>query len=713
MTAPNWTTPTGHLFTANEDVPVYSSVSATGASSYVLLAGHLPTGLTLAQNGQIFGQCSSVLNTTTSTFVIRAYGTSGVSDRTFYAEVTGPDLPTWTTPAGYLPVGTGGENYAMNYQWVDFQLGAVPTQAPDSAKITYSLVPLGGILPPGLTLDSTGRITGFIKDSLGEDGYISATGGFDTEAYDQYTYDHTVVTIGKTPGAPRIYQFKIAASDGINATTRQFKIVVTSPNILNDNIGTMPQDIALSTTTFYIQPLQWINGSDLGVIRANNAQDIPVTVYDGEPWTGPVVYEIINNTTPSTNLPEGLILDSNKGYLTGYVPYQPAYTRSYQLTIQATKTDLINKLQSTTTNTFSLAVKGEVETTIQWVTSSTLSTATAGYTSDLSIVAKQTNSDYIIKYSLVSGNLPPGLFLARDGSLVGTIGFDASGVFTFTVQASDVYNLSAVNRTFNLNVISSTYPKSTNIILRSFMSSENRRRYQEFTNDSFVFDPSLIYRYYDYNFGVQHNVSMVLEFGIEQLFLPQYIAAIQENFYRRRFLFGDIKTAIAQDTSGNAIYEVVYIDIVDDQAGSNQYLYSKDNIYYPASIDNMRKQLSLIKLPNGTPISIDDYQQPKFMQTPQAGNYHIPGYMHVVPICYALPGQGRHIISRIKLSGFDFKMMDFEVDRLLVPSSQGNTGAKYLILERQTISDEIASDPILEESNVVWQFDDGVTLTRN
>jgi hypothetical protein len=55
--------------------------------------------------------------------------------------------------------------------------------------------------------------------------------------------------------------------------------------------------------------------------------------------------------------------------------------------------------------------------------------------------------------------------------------------------------------------------------------------------------------------------------------------------------------------------------------------------------------------------------------------------MRVIPLCYALPGQGDKIISRIKLSGFDFKLLNFEVDRLIVQESLDSTTAKYLMLE--------------------------------
>ena len=106
----------------------------------------------------------------------------------------------------------------------------------------------------------------------------------------------------------------------------------------------------------------------------------------------------------------------------------------------------------------------------------------------------------------------------------------------------------------------------------------------------------------------------------------------------------------------------------------------------------MRGQLTLIPLEDDTYIEIDEYHKPRFMRTPQAGDYRPPEYMRVIPLCYALPGQGDRIISRIKLSGFDFKMLDFEVDRIIVQQSTDYDAAKYLILERQSIGDPIPTD---------------------
>jgi hypothetical protein len=163
------------------------------------------------------------------------------------------------------------------------------------------------------------------------------------------------------------------------------------------------------------------------------------------------------------------------------------------------------------------------------------------------------------------------------------------------------------------------------------------------------------------------------------------------------------------------IYEVVYVNIVEDVAGANPIEYSPDNnrIFYPASIDNMRASLEKTILPNGSYVSVNEYNLPRFMRSVQAGDYKPEYYIPVMPICYALPGQGNKIISRIRLSGFDFKQFDFEIDRVTVQEPLDYPTAKYLIFERQSIGYSIVQDNVLSgPDNLAWIFDDQVPITK-
>lgn len=1002
---PSWITPAGFLFTATELVSTATALVASGTNVvYTLLSGSLPSGLLISSTGTVYGTPTSVINTTTNKFVVRASNISGVSDRTFTVDVTGRDNPTWNTAEGFLTVGVQQENYALNNQWVDYQLSANAVEAPAGTTIAYYIPTNGGRLPPGLSMDRAGRITGYVNDTLTYDSFISDTGGYDDESYDSYTYDHDivaplVVSGATTPGIPKVYRFRVVATDGITNTERTFKIMVSSTEILYNNVSAMTATgVTVSVAArFSLQSMQWLNGTDLGVIRAGNNHEIPVTVYDPAPYAGTLTYSIITGSSVVSNLPEGLSFDTEKGYIYGYVPYQPAYTRGYSITVKASKagtihfnpnnpnTEIPYNYTTTTSviNTFTLAVKGEVESTIEWVSTSSVGSIELGIISELAVVARQIQTDYSIKYSLVNGTLPTGLTLERDGSLSGQVAYTANtGTYSFTVAASDVYELSTIEKQFTLTVTGTKktpttlyktvttysttstyhstgtstkvilltsgttwivpadfsrnntielwgpgasgkvdrghfggggggYAKFTNIWLSSgtnityhiglpdegstllggstdgdlstlliatsgdgiyggggklgygstgtyyqsvqfaiggeggasstdvysgggvgggggagsagtgtngdniyglggvgassailgsaagiggyggrhafytstttnndingamfgggggaggigqgahyagiggqgaivirytytgtqttslvattssiaigtitytdntftkiyakpFFTQQKRDEYRDFISNLFTFDPKLIYRYFDTSFGVQHDIKLMLEFGIEQINLDDYMPALRENFYRKKFYFGDVKKAIAADNTGSVIYEVIYVDIIDELTNNSgvsvrQSIENGNNMYYPSSLENMRKQLEVIQLQNGEAIKVNEYNEPKFMRTPQNGDYRPPGYMRAVPLCYALPGQGDKIISRIKLSGFDFKKLDFEVDRLIVQETADSSTAKYLLLERQSLGDSIASDNYLFGTDW-WQF---------
>lgn len=679
---PSWLTPAGFLFTATENIAVSAQIVASGTNvTYSQISGSLPTGLSVSTTGTITGVPGAVLNLTRDSFVIRAKSATGVSDRTFIIDVTGVTTPTWNTSpvtvssgTTYLNIGPTGESWALNNQYVNYTLSASAASELTPLGTNFRYYVVEGTLPPGLTLDQNGTISGFLKDTLAVDG----------------------------ASVPKVYNFTTTVTDGIASSSTQFSILVVDPEIVKDPslfLDNLDPGI-LTTNTNYLPPLQFINGTDLGIIRAENEQYLNVSAYNPYPETGVEFYYLVTGTTVTTQLPPDLKLDLLKGLIYGYVPYQPAFTKDYTLTIGAGRAISTTSIV-TSTNTFTLAVKGAVDSSIEWVSGSTLGSIELGETSELSVKATQVNGNYEIAYQQLTGELPTGLTLSRDGTISGIVDYDANtGTYTISVQASDVYDLSAIEKTFTLDVTKYNDKKYTKIYCRPFFTKDKRKIYQDFITDGVIFDQSLIYRPFDPNFGVQSDIKLNLEFGIEQLNLGDIVLALQENFYRRRIYLGDIKTAIAKDSTGTVIYEIVYVDAVDDLVNSqgvsvSPVVYINDEIYYPGSIDNQRLKLSQLTLPDLTPIDINEYMLPSYMRTVQSGDYKIPGYMRVIPLCYALPGQGQKIISRIKQSGFDLTQFDFEIDRIVVQDSLDNNSAKYLLLGRQAMGDLIDRDSYL------------------
>jgi hypothetical protein len=515
--------------------------------------------------------------------------------------------------------------------------------------------------------------------------------------------------------------------------------------------------------------IQFIDGFNLGVVRSDSIHYFPVRAVDSTSTLGVVTYRT-SGTTSATSLPMALTLDTGSGYIYGYIPPQSDYQQRYRLNVTATKIVTTNTTISDV-GTFTLAIIHNDPDIITWKSSSTL-TINDGLISDLKLESTHTKTAYNLNYNLVGNNtLPAGLSLnTSTGNIVGFT--TASGTYTITVVAwSDYYNIPNIdpgyststyidqvlidagsststeyNDNFNVGGGTSTFvtPKfdknltgttfsyafSTQtvtlkvvdvakdyaeIYICPYLKTDQRDLFTNFITSSSVFVPESIYRADDPNFGVKTDFKVNLEFGIERINLTDYTAALRENFYRRRLTFGDFKVARGQDSNNNHIYDVVYVDIIDDIDGVSNVIYSDySDIFYPASVENMRKRLETIILPNDTYISVDEYHLPKFMRTAQAGTYLPTNYIKVLILCYALPGEGNKILRKIKSSKFDFKRLNFEIDRIIVQNSLDNASAKYLVFPRQTINDTLPDDNIIYTSTGTYILaNDGNPLTRD
>jgi hypothetical protein len=439
-----------------------------------------------------------------------------------------------------------------------------------------------------------------------------------------------------------------------------------------------------------IQPPVFLNGTDLGTIKEGDNRIISVAAHDPDPYTGETLtYSIVPGLAVTEQLPPVLTLDTGSGYIYGSVSTQTSFLKKYSLKIRATKTNIYGTSSFTVTNIFNLSVRNSDNSTITWTNPPFLGTLTQGSFSDLSISADTNISVYDLRYRVVGSpyDLPQGLTLNTSGNIVGVV--ETSGIFTATVVASTstyfddpymfgpVYPYPFSTQTITINVLPRAIP-ITNIYATPLMRLESRRRYQNFITDKSIFVPEMIYRADDGNFGVQEKIKMNLEFGIQKLNLQDYRPALVENFNRRRLNFGIVKVARAINDQGRHVYDVVYVDVIDDIEGATQTITINSSTYFPPSVENMRYRLENIQV-GGDVIGIDTNNLPRFMNTAQQNNYLPLGYVKVVVLCYTLPTLGNRILARIHLSKFDFKILDFEIDRLVIENTLDNSSNQYLL----------------------------------
>lgn len=365
----SWNVENGELGTLTERIGVNIPIEASsdrGPITFSLIAGRLPRGLRLdpivqtdstTSTLKIIGSPAEVKTYTTNKFVIRADDGTDIEDRTFSISIDGSDAPQWITKEGFLNVGQGKAYFVLDNAFVDFQLEAVDPDVVAGDVLEYYIGPLGGELPPGLTLTRDGKITGFTDpifsiesvnkgsgaydtasfDTTPLDKLESRPNGFDTFNYDNFTFDYNEASA--TPRRlSRSYTFVVTVTDGRNETKRLFRMwVVTEEFLKSDNsIVQVDTNVFTSDSSSNRVPL-WITPSDLGRHRANNYLTIYLDVYQAPGIAGSLVYflETTNPDNSASVLPPGMAIDQNSGEIAGRIPYQAAVTKNYKFTVNA------------------------------------------------------------------------------------------------------------------------------------------------------------------------------------------------------------------------------------------------------------------------------------------------------------------------------------------------------------------------------------------
>jgi hypothetical protein len=245
-----------------------------------------------------------------------------------------------------------------------------------------------------------------------------------------------------------------------------------------------------------------------------------------------------------------------------------------------------------------------------------------------------------------------------------------------------------------------------------------RSTWKSFINNPTIFPPASIYRPNDPAFGLQTSLAMLVYAGIETSDAAAYVGAMGLGFKKKQFRFGTVQNAIAVDpVSGNTLYEVVYVQMIDpyetngkhlplsirtksiepetitvDNNGSNFNDYSitidstgyeasnpHTDTYFPSSITNWQERLSAVGL------SERNYL-PLWMRSIPAGQKAQRGYVLCVPLCYCLPGTSSTIVTNIQFSGFDFKTINYTVDRFTISATTEQTSDKYLVFRNDRIT---------------------------
>jgi hypothetical protein len=396
MTAPVWVTPPGDLGTVVEGEFYQVQLNADNADTYSYLAGVLPVGIRVTQYGVLEGNPKNydfiqgvpieVAQDVTSKFIVRATSSDGtVADRVFEMTVTGQDAPVIdTTPASALGAYFDGDR-------VDVQLTATDPDPQDVLTWSYQ----SGELPSGITVSTTGRISGYLDPFADVDG----TPGFDATNFDMSEWDFRTKAVNKN------YEWVTQVSDSKEFDIKTYSLYAVSRNIVTADMDIVSADnVASSNTNTTIDqlldasqtnlrvPALLTESTGLGRVGHDNRYNFQ---FVGKDFDG----DSIDYVLDSGSLPTGLSLDTQSGWLTGTIPNFNATETNFTFGIKVRKRDNIEYVSSATS--FTMTVVGDVDSTVTWPESDM--TITTGEQSQLDVMA--TISDgRPVQYELKSGN---------------------------------------------------------------------------------------------------------------------------------------------------------------------------------------------------------------------------------------------------------------------------------------------------------------------
>lgn len=463
MAQPIFITPPGSLGTIPEgiffQVPVLGydpdDPDNPDAVYYTMLAGELPPGVQCRRTGLIEGIPKAIAslqgvpqevsNTVVFTFSVRAYTEKLVNgievidrvrDQTFSLTVTGQDVPDFVTPGGQIATVYDGSAFEYQIEYTD-------TDPNDTVEVAL----FSGQLPPGLSVTTDGLITGYIEP-VAELG-TGAIAGYDTTPKAFYPYDFT------TRGINKNYQFTLSITDGKDYNLRTFEIYVYAKNTLTGDTTDASGDNSFITADVVTTrtPILLTPESDLGRIRHDNWFAFKFDGYDadgdaieyiitlgegigfdsalvsGEPGSFDATGEGFDRG--GFQLPPGLSLDANTGWLYGYIPDQSTTEVDYRFAIRVRKKDDPTVISGF--YYFTMTIIGDIESEVIWITDSDLGIIQNGAISTLVIEAENVGG-LPLTYRLRSGSypdtggyynkLPQGLRLLPSGEIAGRASFN-------------------------------------------------------------------------------------------------------------------------------------------------------------------------------------------------------------------------------------------------------------------------------------------------
>ena len=339
-----------------------------------------------------------------------------------------------------------------------------------------------------------------------------------------------------------------------------------------------------------------------------------------------------------------------------------------------------------------------------------LGTITTNRVSLYKVSATTTVNSVILSYSYKNGRLPPGLSITPDGEIIGKVAntvfkldqgdttfgetsFDKTHVFTVTARGQ--FGNVTSDQSFSIDVIDDTnVGEVVNMFGELRPDSASLDAWQLLVSDKKIFPNDSVYRSSDVNFNTDQPGFLFLS-GIDLKLSKDIIDLFRNNNFNIKLTTGDYVLATAKDNVSNVLYEVVYVELIDPNAGADDHITltnqnlpritvqlradtleisTDESITVPGtSVDKIYSN-DIINMQNeikdGLTVNNFDYL-PLWMKTPESA---VIGYRLALPIKYLKPGRGAQALYRLKNeSNYDAKSLDISIDRWVLDNNLGTT----------------------------------------
>jgi len=216
--------------------------------------------------------------------------------------------------------------------------------------------------------------------------------------------------------------------------------------------------------------ITWNSSTNLGTVSESVA--ISNIQLSATASSGSIVYSLLI----SDRLPVGLTMNSS-----GLISGTPVGNTVYKFVVRASNT--VDSITTVSDRTFTLTVAGHAPV-FGSLPATNLGTYNDVTEVSFSIVATDADTQDVLTYKLVSGNLPTGLSLSSTGVLSGIITAQVPKTYSFTVGVSDgTYSHQSITKTYSIDI--TNRPTGTVIVPIILNQTSNIGTYK--TQDQFSY----------------------------------------------------------------------------------------------------------------------------------------------------------------------------------------------------------------------------------